>query len=179
MKMAMEIASIVAEYQPTTHAINRARIRYGIEPAEAAEWINDCMRNATMIGRDGTRHGNPIYESEEGVRFVINPNNNTVITVLGDTATDFLRPALERELRKLNRFYTRSIRQSELEYAHALRELSDMAINRARARNPKTRELIAERMSDKQADIDGLLTDIERMNDEWKAKKRAIEVISE
>src|SRR5690625_7984565 len=107
MKTAMEIAGIVAEYQPTTHAINRARIRYGIEPAEAAEWINDCMRNATMIGRDGTRHGNPIYESEEGVRFAINPNNNAVITVIGDTATDVLRSALVRGVSRLNGFYTR------------------------------------------------------------------------
>src|SRR5690625_8037607 len=104
------------------------------------------MRNATMIGRDGTRHGNPIYESEEGVRFVINPNNNTVITVLGDTATDFLRPALERELRKLNRFYTRSIRQSELEYAHALRELSDMAITEEGRAMQKRADSSAEEM---------------------------------
>src|SRR5699024_12268422 len=116
MKTAMEIASIAAEYQPTTHAINRARIRYGIEPAEAAEWINECMRNATMIGRDGTRHGNRIYESGEGVRSVINPNNNTVIRGLGDKATDFLRPALEGELRKLNRCYLRSIRKAGLEH---------------------------------------------------------------
>src|SRR5699024_11909550 len=126
-----------------------------------------------------TGYTNTINKPKECVLCTSNPNNNTCITVLGDTATDFLRPALDRELRKLNRFYTRSIRQTELEYAHALRELSDMAINRARARNPKTRELIAERMSDKQADIDGLLTNIERMNDEWKAKKRAIEDIAE
>ena len=179
MKTAMEIAGIDAKYQPTTHAINRARLRYGIEPAQVVDWINENMRDAKVVGRDGSRKGNPIYETVEGILMVIDDSTNAVITVLGDISTDFLRPALERELRKINRFYTRSIRQAELDYAENLRELSDMAINRARARNPKTRELITERMADKQANIDGLLTEIERMNDEWQAKKRAIEVIAE
>ena len=57
--------------------------------------------------------------------------------------------------------------------------MADMAVNRAKARNPHTREIIAGRMSDKQAEIDGLVREIERSQDEWQAKERAIEVISE
>src|SRR5690625_6194389 len=93
--------------------------------------------------------------------------------------SDFLRPTLEREKRKLERLYTRNIRKLELKYAESLKELADMAINRARARNPNTRAIISDRMADKQEDIDGIVSEIERLEDERKAKVRAIEVISE
>ena len=176
MKTAMEIAGIKPEYMPTTHAIDRAKARFGIDEEVVREWINKMMGTAKFIGRnDG---GKSLYKSGD-VRLVVNDSTRTVITVHHDVSTDFLRPALERELRKLKRLYTRNIRALELEYAEAMRELADMAVNRARARNPHTREIIAGRMSDKQAEIDGLVREIERSQDEWQAKVRAIEVIAE
>ena len=176
MKTAKEIAGIKPEYMPTTHAIDRARARFGIDEEVVREWINGLMGTAKFIGRnDG---GKSLYKSGD-VRLVVNDSTRTIITVHHDVSTDFLRPALERELRKLKRLYTRNIRALELKYAEAMRELADMAVNRAKARNPETRALIGERMTEKQSEIDSRINEIERMNDEYSSKKRAIELIAE
>lgn len=175
MVQAFEKAG-VTNYMPTTHAIDRAKARFGIDAEHVADWLNAMMEDATLIGRNDS--GYLTYKSHD-VRIVVNEDTNTVITVHHDVKTDFLRPALERELRKLKRHYTKVIRQLELKYAEALRDMGDMAINRAKARNPQTRELIAERLADKQRQADEFATEIERLTSEWKSKVRAIELISE
>lgn len=166
----------LAKYIPTRHAIDRARIRFGINAEHVTDWINAIMEDAKFVSHNG-RNG-LIYESED-VRIIIDETTNAVITVHHALSTSFLRPALEREKRKIDRIYTRQKRALELQYAEALRDLSEMAINRARARNPKTRELIADRMANMQTDIDGFVHEIERVDDEHKAKIRAIELIVE
>lgn len=178
IKDAFNSAGITG-YRPTSHAIHRAELRYGVDATDVYEWVNGLMDGASIVGFGGRDQKNPIYESTEGIRLVIDEARNAVVTILGDVSTDFLRPTLEREKRKLDRLYTRNIRRMELQYAEELRELADMAVNRAKARNPKTRELIAERMADKQDVVCGLLTEIERNKDEWQSRIRAIEVIAE
>src|SRR5690625_1958703 len=178
MKTALELAGI-KRYVPTEHAISRASLRYGVKPSEAIDWIGERMKDAKYIGKSGGNAYASVYESIDGIRLVVDDRTNAVITVLSDITADFLRPTLEREKRKLERLYTRNIRKLGLKYAESLKELADMAINRARARNPNTRAIISDRMADKQEDIDGIVSEVERLEDERKAKVRAIEVISE
>ena len=162
-------------YIPSTHAIDRARLRFGVELENIREWFNEQMAKAKYVCDNGK--GRSVY-ANGNVRLIVHDDTKTIITVYDEVKTDFLRPALERELRKLKRHYTKTIRQHELAYAELLKEIGEMAINRARARNPKTRELIAERLSDKQRQADELITEIERLNDEWQSKVRAIELIA-
>lgn len=175
MQSALQSAG-KAVYTPTRHAIERARLRFGIDAEHVSEWINAMMAQAERIGTSGAK--GVVYKSED-VRIVVDETTGLVITLHPELDAGFLKPALERERRKLNRLYTRRIRKHELAYAEALQELASMAINRARARNPHTREIIADRMSDKQSEIDGLVREIERLQDDWQAKVRAIEVIAE
>ena len=164
------------KYKPTKHAIERAELRFGIKPENCVEWINNLMSQAKYVASNG-RNG-LVYQAGD-LRIVVDDMTNAVITLHDALSVDFLKPTLERELRKLKRLYTRRIRKHELAYAEASQELASMAINRARARNPHTREIIADRMSDKQSEIDGLVREIERLQDDWQAKERAIEVIAE
>src|SRR5690625_4402966 len=166
----------ITKYIPSIHAIERARLRFGVEPARAVDWINDLMKNAEYLTSNAKNQAIYLFD---GGRIVIDTTDNTVITLYNEAKTDFLRPVIEREKRKLYRNYTRQSRKIERLYAESLRELAEMAVNRANARNPKTRELIAERIADKQAEIDGLVSEIERSQDDYKAKIRAMEVISE
>src|SRR5699024_6065080 len=163
-------------YQPTKHAIERAELRFGIAPEVAAEWFNDLMRKAKYVAANGK---NGLVYQVDDIRLVVDGMTSAIITVHDSLSADFLKPVLERELRKLKREYTRLTRRLELEYAEALQEIADMAVNRARARNPKTRTLIEGRIAEKQAYADGIVGRIERLQDEWQAKERAIEVISE
>lgn len=165
-----------AKYQPTKHAMERAQLRFGIDPDKCTKWVNDLMSRAKYIASSGAK--GLVYQADN-VRIVVDETTKAIITIHDELKADFLRPVLEREKRKLHRLYTPQIRRQELEYAEALQELADMAVNRAKARNPKTRELIAERMTSKRAEISEIVRSIERLNDDWQAKVRAIEVISE
>lgn len=162
-------------YTPTTHAIDRARLRLGIDVTDATQWFNDMMRKAKYVITND--RGQAVYD-KDGTRLVVDTRNKTIVTIYNEVKTDFLRPMLEREIRKLRRYYTPIIRDNELKHAYLLREIADMAVNRAKARNPHTRDIISGNIADKQAEADELLTIIERLNDEWKAKLTAIELIS-
>jgi len=168
--------TLTYKYQPTKHAIERAELRFGIAPESAINWFNDLMRKAKYVAANG-KNG-LVYQADD-IRLVVDGMTNAIITVHDSLSADFLKPTLERELRKLKREYTRLTRKLELEYAEALQEIGDMAVNRAKARNPKTRGLIESRIAEKQAYADGVARRIERIQDEWQAKERAIEVISE
>src|SRR5690625_5057816 len=163
-------------YQPTKHAIERAQLRFGIDPDKCARWVNQLMREAKYIASNGA---NGLVYQADNIRIIVDGVTDAIITVHDELRADFLRPILKREKRKLHRLYTPKIRRKELEYAEALQELANMAVNRAKARNPKTRETIAEKMMDKRADISRIVRTIERLNDDWRTKVRAIEVIAE
>jgi len=170
------MSGVIAKYNPTKHAVDRARLRFGIESGKVVEWIDGLMRKATYISSTG-KNG-LMYEADD-IRLVIDAVTSEVITIHSAIKTDFLRPTLEREMRKLRREHTRNKRTMELLYAEALQEFAEMAVNRAKARNPQTRELISGRMSDKQAEIDDYVAHIQRLEDEYESKVRAIELISE
>lgn len=167
--------TLTHKYQPTKHAIERAELRFGIAPDNAVNWFNELMRKAKYVASNGN---NGLVYQVDDIRLVVDGMTNAIITVHDALSADFLKPALERELRKLKREYTLAIRKLELEYAESLKEIGEMAVNRARARNPKIRELIEDRINDKQAYADGVARRIERLADEWQAKERAIEVIA-
>src|SRR5699024_3105114 len=110
---------------------------------------------------------------------IFDDKSKTIITIHDEPTTEIIRPILERELRKLNRMHTRSIRKLELEYAKKLQDHAEMVMNRAKARNPKTRQLISKRIQSKQDEINELITKMERIDDDFNHKRKTIEVIAE
>lgn len=170
------MSEVKTKYYPTTHAVERARLRFGIPSEVVSEWINAIMEDAKLVTTNGNK--TLIYEAED-VRLVIDGRNNAVITLHHVLRTDFLRPALEREMRKIKRESTRQTRELERRLAKAYAELSERMMNYANARNPQTRELISERIDDVNSYINELESEIERLQDETQAKLRAIELIAE
>ena len=162
------------QYTPTTHAIDRARLRLGVDVTDATKWFNDMMRKAKYVITND--RGQAVYD-KDGTRLVVDTRNKMIVTIYNEVKTDFLRPILERELRKLHRHYTPIIRKAEVEQAILLSEYADMAMNRAKARNPKTRSVISSRMAEKQTEIGELETFIRRTKDDWQSKNRAIKLI--
>src|SRR5690554_3421198 len=160
------------KYVPTRHALDRARVRFGIESDKVAEWINELMQGAKYVASNGR---NGLTYEKDGIRIVVDGTTNAVITLHHTLRTDFLRPALEREMRKIKRESTRQTRELERRLAKAYALLSERMMNYANARNPQTRELISERIDDVNSYINELESEIERLKDETQAKLRAIE----
>jgi len=165
-------------YSPTCHAIERARMRFGVKSEKVTEWINEVMKGAKYVASQGKNR--LLYESSDGnIRIIVDANTRAVVTVHHALRMDFLRPTLEREIRKIKRESTRQIRATERDLAEAYAELADKMMNYANARNPHTRELIEGRIDRLHADIRGLKRNIERLKDEVNAKVKAIELIAE
>ena len=163
-------------YYVTHHAAERARLRFGIESERVGEWFNEMMSKAKYVSSQGG--GRLLYEAD-GVQFIVGDKTRTVITVHPATRLDFLRPTLEREIRKIRREYTRNIRALERSLAGQYARLAEQMTNYANARNPQTRDLVGGRMEETERHIEGTRRKIERMEDEVKAKVKAIEVITE
>lgn len=169
---------IKTKYMPTSHAIERARLRFGIPSEAVTEWINEIMEDAKYIAAQGKSR--LLFESEDGdIRIIVDRNTHAVITVHHAIRTDFLRPALEREIRKIKRETTRKIRLTERNLADQYQKLGEQMANYSNARNPQTRELIGNRIEQTENTIEGIKRSIERMKDEMNAKIKAIELIAE
>jgi len=133
------------------------------------------MSEAKYVAANGKRS---IYEAGD-IQIIVDSTTQAVITVHHALRMDFLRPALEREIRKIKRESTRKIRATERQLAGQYRKLGEQLVNFSNARNPQTRELIGERIEQTENTIEGVKRSIERMKDEMNAKIRAIELIAE
>ena len=164
------------KYTLSKHAVERANLRLGIPIDKVSDWANDIMSKAKYVSAQGA--GRLLYEYN-GIQFIVGDKSRTIITIHPATRLDFLRPTLEREVRKIRREYTRNIRTLERSLASQYARLAEQMTNYANARNPQTRELVGGRMEETERHIEGTRRKIERMKDEVKAKVKAIEVIAE
>lgn len=137
------------KYTPTLHAIERARHRLGIDPAQAQRFFNDIMRKAKYLFTQGNA---AIYEHDD-IRIVVNTGQRTIITVKPTVDTSILKPVFEREQRRIKREVTRNTRRYELAIAELTVQMGERMTAKARARNPKTRELIQRDIDELQAKI--------------------------
>jgi len=163
-------------YTLSKHAVERANLRLGIAIDEVSDWANDVMRKAKYVSAQGA--GRLLYEYN-GTQFIVGDKTRTIITIHPATRLDFLRPTLEREIRKIKREHTRKQREMERILAGQYRKLSEQMTNYSNARNPQTRELVGERIKMTEGYIAGNKRSIERLEDETMAKIKAIEVITE
>lgn len=174
-------------YKLTRHAVERTIKRLGVPENHAHNHVNQLMQSAYMQGIVPSKYGPArVYDHHKtNTRIIVSEDGSTVITVykheersvLDVVKADFLRPTLERELRKVKRESTRQIRAAERSLAKVYAELAERMKNFANARNPHTRDLIQERIWEAEEAIDEIKRNIERMMGEYETKVEAIEVI--
>src|SRR5690606_2255171 len=164
------------KYTPTLHAIERAHHRLGINPTDAKRWYNDIMRKAKYLFTQ--KYGNKtqaIYEIDD-MRIVVDTSNHQVVTIKPAVDTTILTPIFEREGRRIKREVTRNTRKHELAIAELTVEMGERMVAYARARNPKTRELIQRDIDELQTKISGHEAAITREQDRLKNFVKATEV---
>src|SRR5690606_33569779 len=126
-----------------------------LRSSEARRWINDTMRKAKYVvtKKRGSR-SQAIYEVDD-IQVVVDTTNHQVVTIKPAVDTTILTPIFEREGRRIKREVTRNTRKHELAIAQLTVEMGERLIAKARARNPKTRELIQRDIDEIQAQISG------------------------
>src|SRR5690606_3366313 len=164
------------KYTLTLHAIERAQHRLGVEPSEARRWINDTMRKAKYLftQKRGSR-SQAIYEVDD-IQVVVDTSNHQVVTIKPAVDTSILTPIFEREGRRIKREVTRNTRRHERAIAELTVEMGERMVAYARARNPKTRELIQRDIDELQTKISGHETAITREQDRLTNFVKATEV---
>lgn len=162
-------------YTISKHTVDRAELRFGISVNNVSKWINEAMSEAKQISTQiskGVRQA--IYESVDGIRLVVDTQTRHVVTVYPKISADFLKPVMQRELNKAERQATRERRALELQSAMELRNYAEHAINKAKARNPKTQALIDGRMIDTQSKIDALKLEVARVDERLAEVRKTI-----
>src|SRR5690625_4566487 len=99
MQSALQSAG-KAVYTPTRHAIERARLRFGIDAEYVTDWINAMMAQAKRIGTSGAK--GVVYKSED-VRIVVDETTGLVITLHPELDAGFLKRSDERRVRIVRR----------------------------------------------------------------------------
>lgn len=178
MKTALQNAGL-GTYYPTVHAMERIKARFGVPTDRVNEWIRRQISKARAVVSSKGSGGNTLVLESQDVRFIINRRSGAIITVYHPVRLDFLRPTLDREMRKIKRKYTREQRHLERILSEQYCRLGEQMMNYANARNPNTRELIGERIEATESVIEGYKQEIERIKDEMEVRIRAIEIISE
>lgn len=174
----MTTAKTHAKYTPTEHAIERLRHRFGVNPDKAIEWYNKTMQSAKYLYTQKTKRSNIGLYEIPGARITVNTDDKIIITIKPLIDTSVLKPVFEREQRKLRREVTRNVRRIELMQAEILTMVAEHAVNKAKARNPKTRELIQTKMDELQAIIDEYETEKHTEKDRMTNFVKATEIYS-
>src|SRR5690625_7619738 len=98
------------------------------------------MSEAKYVAANGKRS---IYEAGD-IQIIVGSTTQAVITVHHALRTDFLRPAIEREICKRKRGQTRKIRATERQVGGQYRELGAQFVHFSNARNQQIPQLIVE-----------------------------------
>ena len=149
------------KYTASVHAIERTEARYGITPTNANNWLNQLMQNASYVTTQAD--GKAVYHhAGRNVNIVIDTKRSVIVTVLPQHASvsnaivDKARALLRRELTKAKRSLTKELRSVELQQAQLTVQMAQMLVNKARCRQPITRNAI-------QTKIDGVQAELQRL----------------
>lgn len=145
------------KYNPTTHAVERIRERFGIMEEHAKNFVNQLMETALYVTTNP--NGTKVYKhTGKDVMLAVNTKTNTVITILppanegehnkyvkanvNNYIIEKARTTIQREIAKTKRQFTREFRTLAERQALVQIEIAEMTLRKARAKNPNTQARI-------------------------------------
>lgn len=180
------------QYKITKHAIDRAIERLGCpSESDAVNRLNQLAQSAFYVGDIPHERGGRVRVCDhvkKRVRLIIS-HSDEIITVypfdevagavkansrtpLSDKVTSFV----SKELRKAETQFKRLSRRAEIEMAELGMELAQLALNKAKAKSPKVKAAIADRIRDKNALLSEISERVEREADQFNKLKKGAEM---
>lgn len=163
------------KWNPSLHAVQRLKERFGIVESNAKNFVNQLMQSATYVttskdGRDTYHHAN------RNVFIVVDTLSKIVITVYPPVETgkqpitiDRIATAIKRELSKMTTQLRREIRKLTEQQAELNVNIAELSLNKIRCKAPHTQALIQTR-------IDAIITQVDEIAQEVDAKLTQIKV---
>jgi hypothetical protein len=167
-------------YTPTLHAIERAKLRYGISAEQATKWFNDIMAKARYIVSQTVNGKSQLVYEYEGKRLIIDDKTQKIITITPiaseSTIVEKVKTVVNREYRKAQREFKRKQRALNLQIAELNLEIAKLAVNKAKARSPKIQAIIQAKIDVLKTKISELETTLTKSADELETIKRSAEI---
>ena len=154
-------------YNPSVHAVERIRERFGIMEEHAKNFANQLMQSAKYVTTQPD--GKVVYKHDgKDAMLVVDTNANVIVTILPpanagkrnrytksiDTTNAIIEKAhavIKRELAKARRSYNAEYRALSLEQAEVSLEIAQANVKKVRCKAPHTKVLIQERIDALQA----------------------------
>lgn len=164
------------KYFASTHAIDQAHVRFGVDKPAVRKWLNERIPQATYITTQPD--GCLVYEDSE-TRYIVGSKTGkeTVVSCVplqtADPIHAQIKKTVRRQLAEAERNYKREIRSIEIRKANKFAEWAQLNVNRANAKSPKVIALIEAKMAAVQTEIDAFEVDKQRAAEALETFKRA------
>lgn len=176
----------MTKYNPTVHAVEQLRIRFGIAEEHAKAWFNDVMETALYVTTQ-TPSGRKVYKhSGKDVMLVLDAKSDVIVTILpkhgegernkpavskmqafNNAIIEKAIATIKRELTKVGREFTSEIRKLKIEQAEIGVEIAQAQVNKARCRAPHTQALIQQRIKSMETYYNAVSTKITKLTEEY------------
>ena len=139
----------------TSHAKKRLRQRFGLQSVEAMRsWTLSRIKQGTF---DRTEtNGHKIYRWENA-EIVLTSDERTLVSVIDHTRTEEIKSQIGthvgKELRKLKQTTERALRKAEI-------NVSEITLNMLKARNPKIKAALNEKLTKADDEKDALVGEL-------------------
>jgi len=139
-------------YNPSVHAVERIRERFGIMEENAKNFVNQLMAVAKYVTTQPD--GKVVYKhAGRDTMIVVDERTKTIVTVKPpvtlkaqlSASNPFYKDitaTIKRELTKAQRQFTKEFRSLSESQALVQIEIAQLTLNKARAKNPKTQSVI-------------------------------------
>lgn len=171
----------MTHYIVSAHAIDRAVDRLGIAREGAANHLKQLMENAVYIGTQTNTNGRAsrqFYHEKKNVIIVVDETLDKIITVyhadsevivsqtkmkpiIPEAFADDIRQLVQRKFKAKERDFKRKHRALEIELAEINLELAQLTLNQLKAKSPKARNSIAERINEVKTKADRIQYEID------------------
>lgn len=156
------------KYTVSPHALERALLRFDIGNEYAANWFNQLMYTAKLIGSEGKRD---TYD-HKGKRIIV--EGNVIVTVYNTADLPFagkISALVERELNKAEKSYEKRKKELSIEIAEIEIEHAKLNLNFLKAKSPRSKDSIQSKIGDVTESLSKLKLQLAREADVYKQIK--------
>jgi hypothetical protein len=152
------------KYTARPHAVDRALLRFNISTEQAEYWFNQLMETARHIGNcdNGKRE---IYD-HKGKRIIV--QGNEIITVFTVADLPFggkISSLVERELKRAKKAFEKRTKEISIQIAEENVKQATLTLNLLRAKSPKVKRSIQEKLNEITEQISQLTIELNRERD--------------
>jgi hypothetical protein len=174
-------------YAVTSHAIERAVQRLGIDKSQACHYINQLMQTAYFRGVTYNSRGEAgrLFDHFNSKTRLVVSDDDRVVTIYKfpevETAqaipTAFaadIQKTIQRKYNAAERDYKRQTRLLETEVAEMNLEIAKLQLNKARAKSPRTISSIEKKIATIQPRIDVIANELNDVSEKFSRIKEEV-----